>query len=176
MRYLISDTHFGDESLIEYKQRDFPTVEAMNDELIRRWNSLVGSDDKVIVVGDLVGPGQVVSEWVSKLNGDILLATGNHDNVAVMPDCHIVQSCQVAGEKRSYHIEHKPNNMDGFWTIHGHSHDNDLANYPFINPAQKNINVSAELLWYYPIAFDALAAAVDKNQRYERVPEHYLPE
>jgi calcineurin-like phosphoesterase family protein len=40
--------------------------------------------------------------------------------------------------------------------IHGHTHNNRLAEFPFINGDAKRINVSAELVGYTPVRLDDL--------------------
>ena len=38
------------------------------------------------------------------------------------------------------------------WTIHGHVHNNEMDNYPFINGEKKTINVSADMINYTPVS------------------------
>ena len=57
------------------------------------------------------------------------------------------------------HLVHDPVNLPikwDDWVIHGHKHNNDMKNYPFINGENKTINVSAELLNYKPVDLDFL--------------------
>ena len=52
----------------------------MNDELIRRWNETVSSDDEVWVLGDVaLGPIADSLALVERLAGRKTLVTGNHD-------------------------------------------------------------------------------------------------
>jgi calcineurin-like phosphoesterase family protein len=44
------------------------------------------------------------------------------------------------------------------WVIHGHKHNNDMKNSPFINGERKTINVSPELVNYRPVSLDFLAS------------------
>lgn len=48
-----SDLHLGHANIIRYCDRPFADVREMNDELIRRWNETVSSDDEVWVLGDV---------------------------------------------------------------------------------------------------------------------------
>lgn len=54
----------------------------MNEEIVRRWNSVVGPEDEVFHLGDVaLGPW---TEWdgvLSRLNGWKTLVIGNHDRV-----------------------------------------------------------------------------------------------
>ena len=40
--FFTSDTHFGHEKKIRYKEVPFKTVDEMNKELVKRWNNKVG--------------------------------------------------------------------------------------------------------------------------------------
>lgn len=49
--WLISDNHFNHQKIIEYCNRPFKTVEQMNEEMIKKWNSMVKEDDKIYHLG-----------------------------------------------------------------------------------------------------------------------------
>ena len=77
--FYTSDTHFGHENIIRYSGRPFSSVEEMNSTMIENWNSLVGPDDTVWHLGDVV----MNVKWlhsVSQLNGQKILVAGNHDH------------------------------------------------------------------------------------------------
>ena len=70
-------------------------------------------------------------------------------------------------------LVHDPDNLpikwDG-WIIHGHKHNNDMKNYPFINGEKKTINVGVELLNYKPIDLDfIISLKPDSIKRMELV-------
>ena len=53
MRYYIADLHFGHAKLNELMDcRGFETVEAMDEYMIRQWNSRVRPGDEVVILGD----------------------------------------------------------------------------------------------------------------------------
>ena len=79
--WLISDTHFNHEKIIEYCSRPFENVKAMNKNIIKNWNSVVKNGDKVYHLGDFgFGSKEQIKDIVSQLNGDIYLIRGNHCN------------------------------------------------------------------------------------------------
>ena len=81
--FFTSDTHFGHARIIELCDRPFESVEHMNETLVDNWNSVVGRDDVVVHLGDVV-MGTFVDNIgiLGRLNGEIHLIPGNHDRVS----------------------------------------------------------------------------------------------
>ena len=52
-KFYISDLHFGHKNILGFDNRPFVDIEQMNNELIRRWNSVVSDGDVVYVLGDM---------------------------------------------------------------------------------------------------------------------------
>lgn len=75
-----ADPHFGHTRISEFCDRPYASVEAMNTDLINRWNRVVQPDDQVYVLGDFA-LGRIADSLplVSQLNGEKLLVPGNHD-------------------------------------------------------------------------------------------------
>ena len=80
-RFIIADLHFGHENIIKYESRPFANVDEMNNRLIELWNSTVGKDDLVYVLGDftLSRRMDVIKNLVSSIHGRKILIMGNHD-------------------------------------------------------------------------------------------------
>ena len=80
-RFLIADLHFGHENVIKYTSRPFVNAEEMDKRLIELWNSVVGNNDLVYVLGDftLSRKMYVIKNLVDSLNGKKILIMGNHD-------------------------------------------------------------------------------------------------
>lgn len=101
MIYFIADTHFGDERIIRYENRPFDDAQAMNRELIRRWNGTVSPVDTVYVLGD----------WghmdPSALHGTKYLVKGNHDTLDN-------QAYRDMGFAEVYDL---PVILEGFWIL-----------------------------------------------------------
>lgn len=83
--WFIADTHFGHENMFKMRREakiggfSCSTLEEMNQMLIDNWNSRVKEKDFVVVVGDFVWKPKEFLSIVSKLNGQKILVTGNHD-------------------------------------------------------------------------------------------------
>ena len=130
--WIISDTHFGHANIIEYCNRPFRNVEEMNEELIKRWNSVVGKDDIVWHLGDFgMGNKEYITNLVHCLNGRIFLIQGNHDNhtVAWYYDCGFERVYDRPIIIDDYFIlSHRPRavgaNLYGY--LYGHVHNDDL--------------------------------------------------
>ena len=58
MIYVISDTHFSHNNIIEYCDRPYKNTLEMNQDIIKKWNSVVTENDIVFHLGD-VGFGLV---------------------------------------------------------------------------------------------------------------------
>jgi addiction module RelB/DinJ family antitoxin len=79
--FFTSDLHFGHENVLRFDNRPFSSVEEMDAELVRRWNTKVGKGDLVYVLGDLIWKSRNgdAHNLIKSLNGQIILIKGNHD-------------------------------------------------------------------------------------------------
>ena len=79
--FFTSDTHFGHGGALGLYRRPFPSVPAMNEGMIARWNETVGPDDEVWHLGDFAIRQRqaVVEELLAQLPGRKHLVTGNND-------------------------------------------------------------------------------------------------
>ena len=78
--FFIADLHFGHENILAFDNRPFPDVETHDAELIRQWNSVVGIDDDVWILGDISWHNATKTiEIFKQLNGVKHLCKGNHD-------------------------------------------------------------------------------------------------
>lgn len=79
--FVTSDCHYHHVNIMKYCNRNFYTVEEMNDELIYQHNELVDKNDIVYNLGDFTFqsvPGAV--GILKKLNGKHRFLRGNHDS------------------------------------------------------------------------------------------------
>ena len=78
--FITSDTHFGHDREFIYGPRGFTSIEEHDKEIIRRWNEVVGPDDTVFHLGDvMLGDNTHGMECLRQLNGTIYIVAGNHD-------------------------------------------------------------------------------------------------
>jgi calcineurin-like phosphoesterase family protein len=81
--WVTSDIHFGHVNIIKYQPEQrghFNDVFQMNEEIVRRWNSTIGTEDHTFILGD-VAMGDVTKApgYLARMNGFKTLVLGNHD-------------------------------------------------------------------------------------------------
>lgn len=78
--WFTSDLHFYHDKEFLYKPRGFDSVWEMNDAIITNWNNVVGANDTVYVLGDLMLNDNVAaSKLIKSLKGRLHIICGNHD-------------------------------------------------------------------------------------------------
>lgn len=175
-RYCISDLHLDHENIIKYCDRPFDSVDDMNEALVENWNRVVESEDTVLYLGDF-GWWDVenVREWYSKLNGEMVLVRGNHDEFdsgdVPFP---VVESCTISHDEKEFYCEHHPIEVPdeaNWWHIHGHHHNNFPDEYPLFDPETRRLNISCELLEYTPTPLSTLCSIVDEGSEVASITE-----
>ena len=79
--FLVSDAHFGHNREFLWGPRGFASSKEHDEAIIANWNSVVGPDDIIYHLGDLIlGDNEWGCECVKRLNGRIRLIRGNHDS------------------------------------------------------------------------------------------------
>jgi len=158
-RYVISDHHFGHTNIIEYCDRPFSSVGEMNNVLLDRHYETVEDEAVLVHLGDVamdMQDGRETIESFQRLDGDLLLR-GNHD-VGLTPDdapFPVLESCVLEHDDYRFYCTHRPENIPDRWdewAIHGHVHNNNTAEYPFVACDEQRVNVSSELLDFRPVA------------------------
>ncbi len=170
--WFTADQHFGHNNIIKYCSRPFGNSDLMDAELIRRWNKKVGSNDLVIVVGDLIfGRRLVASEIINQLNGQIILVRGSHDKP--LPPVPWVQYMFMKVGNYNCLINHRPLIPRGTYdpyrdndphislelaaqaerVICGHVHEKWLRN-------GLNYNVGVDVHDFYPVSLNQISEAL----------------
>jgi calcineurin-like phosphoesterase family protein len=154
--FIISDTHFHHENIIKYSNRPFKSIEEMDSEMIKRWNSKVEKEDIVLHLGDFaLGSEKEVRELRDKLNGKIFLLKGNHDHKMLRKAGFII--IKGTFEIDNLIFSHNPLKKEdiprGFINVHGHIHEKESLH---------GFNVSVEKRNYEPIELGELKKLVEK--------------
>lgn len=150
--WLCSDWHFNHNKKFVWGKRGFSSIEEMNEEIIRRHNSVVRPDDDVYVLGDLclggADSGDANKALIERLNGRIHIVSGNH---CTNPRIEMYRTCanvveinlfsqMIKYKKQYFYLSHFPTltaNYDDdrpfrqlIVNICGHSHtDNPFADF-----------------------------------------------
>jgi calcineurin-like phosphoesterase family protein len=115
--------------------------------MVYRWNATVKKTDIVYSVGDFIWYEIQGEHLLARFNGKIIFIDGNHGVECNFPET----KHHIKFKYRGYYflLIHDPKKIPWYWNgwvIHGHKHNNDMKNYPFINGDKKTINVSVELI------------------------------
>lgn len=165
--WIISDTHFGDGSLIGSglaqgkTARGFETVSEMNECLADNWNTCIGPNDEVLHLGDVcIGDG---CDMLARLNGKKHLLLGNHDNplCPALARTFTTISLWKAMDDAGIVLTHLPIDLSlrsglgaRFITnIHGHLHNKPA-------PTAQHLCVSVEQTGYAPLNFEEVIADI----------------
>ena len=202
--FLLSDTHFEHANIIKYCDRPFSSASEMDSVMISNWNERVSYDDTVLFGGDIaMARGEIAIEYAQKLNGSLVLLDGNHDDVdeseapfPILKSYYFTYEYEEGTEYDFYYTHwplmgrsiredsrdapkwSKPPEWFDGWYLHGHVHNNDVDNYPFVNPNEQMVNLGVELLDFTPIEIEELIRILDTGGRYETVsdvPEDMYP-
>ena len=187
--FFIGDTHFGHEKTCTvFKRKDgctplrpFANAQEMDEEMIKRWNSVVKQDSKVYHLGDVVINLKHLSV-MERLNGNKRLIRGNHD-IAKTSDYlkyfkHIY-GVRVLDDMVLSHVPLHPASITQRWgvNVHGHYHANiverlvtkssdlgSIEEYDVLEPDPLYFNVSVEQIDYTPIELSELRSRIKANR------------
>ena len=150
-RFFTSDMHLHHENIIRYSDRPFKNAEEMNEEIIRRFNERVKSEDIVYDLGDRLFKGKD-KNILNRLNGKIIHICGNHDgNNSVSSD---IQKCYLYIGNEKICLVHNPEYADPECKINlvGHVHKSWKIRRLGYNSIMLNVGVDQ---WnYYPITLE----------------------
>ncbi len=160
--FYIADTHFGHANIIKHCNRPFDSAEEMDAIMIRNWNSVVGVDDVVFVVGDFSFRGASAESYLAQLNGTVNLIVGNHDK----PDDYksfasYCDMAKVVHDNHSIILCHYPMaEWDGYYhdVVHffGHIHNNRNEAAGIMDKVPNAYNVGADLLDFEPKTYEQI--------------------
>lgn len=159
--FFTSDSHHLHSRILQHQPNRgvlFNTIEEHDEELIRRWNSVVTKNDTVWHLGDVfMGNVERAKEIMGRLNFRSLnLIKGNHDEYKKVSKLDCFDSIQdvkmivVDGQKIFLsHYSHQvwPGNHKGSFHLFGHSHGS-------CQGIGKSFDVGVDAHDLYPISFD----------------------
>jgi calcineurin-like phosphoesterase family protein len=154
--YFTSDLHLGHKNVIRYSNRPFGSVEEMDEELIRRFNSIVKKNDTVYDLGDTYFKSPKLYE--GRLNRKIIRIKGSHDHDIKEPRMLVIKPQGLLDEygnqivitlchysMRSWEMSHYAS-----WHLYGHHHGT-------LEPYGLSFDVGVDCWNYYPISLEQVA-------------------
>lgn len=125
--WLTADQHWGHARIIQHCKRPFHSVDEMDEAMIHRWNVLIKPGDVVYHLGDFCWSDP--DKYRRRLNGEIRLVTGNHDNRIGSSKGFIrlgdLATIEVDGAKIvlcHYPLQEWEGAFRGWVHMHGHTH------------------------------------------------------
>lgn len=132
-RWFTADTHFCHVAMLTLQKRPYASTEEMDEDLIRRWNEVVGRGDIVYHLGDfgVKMPDGRALEIFQRLKGEKFLIIGNHDhkNAEVLKLkwrwTGLRKNVTIDGQRivlDHYPLQVWDQSMRGSWNLYGHVH------------------------------------------------------
>ena len=112
MKFYISDLHFGHKKSLAFDNRPFSSLEEMEYTLISNWNSRIGKNDEVYILGDMFWYNANAPKILAELKGRKYLILGNHDRVNTEMAKHFIwcdkrlEYIKDEGQKIVYGAQH----------------------------------------------------------------------
>jgi calcineurin-like phosphoesterase family protein len=114
--FVTSDTHFGHDREFLWGPRGFISHVDHDRQVIENWNSVVGPDDIVYHLGDvMLGDTEYGMGCLAQLNGHIKIIRGNHDTdrrwslYATLPNVELIGWAEMIKYKKyNFYLSHHP--------------------------------------------------------------------
>lgn len=154
--WVTSDQHWGHSNIGKYQDRPDDHMSLMR----LRWIDLVGADDVVLCLGDLVcfGDRELHAGYIDGLPGRKYLLLGNHDKHG--PSWYEENGFTVIGRRPMLWaapddtivcFSHEPAHDDGSWEINVHGHTHSIEHRPSATRPEVRRNVCVEVTGYAPV-------------------------
>ena len=138
--WFTSDLHFGHRNVIRFCNRPFANEKEMGEKLIENWNSVVGDNDIVFVLGDTFwfNDSRSIKKALDRLKGKtIYMLPGNHDDfehyhrvddprIVLCPDVVVLWLQEYGSSKKNeiwmshYPMMTWPHREIDTWLLFGH--------------------------------------------------------
>ena len=170
MIWFSSDLHFNHDKAFIYEPRGCSSVEEMNAKIVDNFNSMIGENDTLYLLGDNMLGGSEKNEdgmrLLNSLHGNKILICGNHDGPSrkrlyVQNGYPVYDALAVVYYKIHFYLSHYPtittnlqeeNIKQAVVNLHGHTHSKSR----FYNdiPLMYNVGVDAHDLM--PVSIDTV--------------------
>ena len=151
--FFTADFHLGHSNIIKYTNRPFDSVEEMDREIIKRFNSVVSKNDITVHAGDFtLAKREVAEEYIKQLNGQHIFLKGSHDYWLKGTKSHEIWEKRIDGiyvvcchfNMRVWARSHYNS-----WMLYGHSHGK-------LEPIGKQWDIGVDNNNFYPYSFEQI--------------------
>jgi len=145
--FMCSDFHFGHKRINKFRTK-FSSELEHQEYVIDRYNSVVGKNDKVFVLGDAAFTMESMAA-IKRLAGNKVLIRGNHDKLNTTVYLWAFQEVYGFLKYKGCWLSHAPihpQELRGLFNIHGHVHNETIPDKRYFNACLENID-------YTPIEF-----------------------
>jgi calcineurin-like phosphoesterase family protein len=185
--WFTSDLHFGHRNVIRFCNRPFANEKEMGEKLIENWNSVVGDNDIVFVLGDTFwfNDSKSIKKTLDQLKGKtIYMIPGNHDEfehyyrvldsrIVLCPDIVTLWLQEYgSSKKKEIYMQHCPmstwpHRVNGVWHLFGHIHSNAFRTEGVDQDLPLHWNqhdVGCDYWGYRPVDFETLQRLFDARE------------
>lgn len=161
--YFTADLHFGHRAMVTRDWgRPYTSIDEMDEALIANWNTTVGPNDTIFILGDVSFRNAARTlEIIPDLHGKKHLILGNHDknlsHYALSLFDGVAAYHEIKYDGTLLTLCHYPmrswNQMHyGSWNLHGHSHGNIKDRW------RHQVDVGVDCWDYRPVSIDQILA------------------
>ena len=166
--FVTGNMQFGRSSIISKMKRPFSSLEEMHNELISKWNSIVGPNDTVYHCGNFAWDPETAEIVLKKLNGRIYLVPGENDHAILdltanrsMPKNSVVINRIVELDEAKSILSYWPlaawpKQGKNYYNVHGYPSKKHLSNHK-----TKSLNVACDFWGYKPIELETVKELVN---------------
>ena len=159
MIYFTADLHLGHTGILHMQKRPWDTIDEMNRDLIRNYNTLVRPSDTVYILGDLAHHMTVdaVNDLIGKLHGKKVLIRGNHDKIydeKMFQEITDFKTISLSGyliALMHYPMLSWPKSHHGSLMLHGHVHGRREDNERNREAGIRRYDVGVDANDYFPV-------------------------
>ena len=136
----------------------------MDEEIIKRFNSIVTLNDTTYHIGDFtLRTTQEALAYINQLNGNHIFIKGSHDYWMGKRDysVRIETTINIGGNKQKVVMDHYPMeswrwSYHGSYQLHGHWHFKG-------NTKRNRLNVCVDNTDFYPLSFSQVSELINQN-------------
>lgn len=171
--FFTADPHLGHANIMKYCRRPFNSVKEMDQTIVDNWNSTIGWDDTVYLLGDISMRNP--ERWLAVLQGKKILIQGNHDRLTptarqLLESVH--QLLDIRLENQHITLCHYPmlvwnRSFHGSWHLYGHSHGNTSE-----SETRRSFDVGMDVWGFKPVPWEVIQMKMaDKADQWDTSEE-----